>query len=225
MAALRLQLSEKLTNGLSRGEAAEESKNHVPRKRQTEKRKSRSTDPPEVSKVLTLDRELADVVKDKSEPVESRVREYEELLASYKEAVEKLKKYDGGSVRFARSSGDDSDDDGDAGGDDSFTTGQLEDLLKKAGVKFEKDRVFIPLKKDEKMKQKRSFVSYSRDTFDNVVKFVNFGSKVYTNHLVRHVTRKLLELVKNLVDVSKYPGFADVARANLASFNGVWTRL
>jgi hypothetical protein len=179
--------------------------------------------PPELSKLEELDKELTAVARNESEPVDKRVKEYEELLASYKGVVEKLKKYeDATSERSAKD-----DDEGDDDDDDEMSkmrTVQLEDLLKNGGVKFEKDRVFIPLKKDDKIKRKRSSVSYSRETFEKVVNFLKHGSKVYTNHLVRHVAQKLLDLVKDSVDVSAYPGFADVAGVNTASFTGLWTR-
>jgi predicted nucleic acid-binding Zn ribbon protein len=166
-----------------------------------------------------LDKELSDVAKDKSEPVENQVREYEELLASYKEVVEKLRKQEGASTAAAKSFEEDAEEDAEE------SSGRFEEVLKRAGVRFENDRVYIPLKKEDKVKRKQTAVSYSRETFDKVVKFVKFGSKVYANHLIRHVTLKLFELVKDVVDVSRYPGFADVYRLNSASFNGVWSRL
>jgi hypothetical protein len=171
---------------------------------------------PEVSKLQELDRELTAVADDKSEPVKKRIKEYEELLAGYKEVVEKLKKYGSTSVLVDRSA----DDDG-----DERPAQELENLLKQEGVKFEKDRVHVPLKKDDKMRQKRSTVSYSRDTFDKVLKYVKSTSKTYASHLVRHVAQKLFELIKDKIDVSRYPGFANISQVNSATFTGVWSRL
>lgn len=224
MAALRLQLSDQMTDIVGKSDAVEKDKNPPRRKKQTRKKPTmkttdQSTDTPEASKLRDVDKELSAVVKAKSEPVENRVKEYEELLASYKEVVERLKKQDGASTAVARSVEDDAEE------DDDESSGRFEDVLKRVGVRFENDRVYIPLKKDDKVRRKCSAVSYSCETFDKVVNFVKLGSKVYVNHFIRHVTLKLFELLKEVVNVSRYPGFADVAQVNSASFNGVWSRL
>lgn len=183
------------------------------------KRKNKTVDEllerPEVSKLQELDRELTAVADDESKPVERRIKEYEELLAGYKDVMEKLKKYGSTSILIDRSVDDDDDN----------VTQQLENLMKREGVKFEKDCVHVPLKKEDKTRQKRLTVSYSRQTFEKVMNYIKSTSKVYATHLVRHVAQKLFELVKDKIDVARYPGFANISQANSASFTGVWSRL
>ncbi len=195
---------------------ASESKKVAKIKRKKVKNIDELLERPEVSKLQELDRELTAVADDKSEPVEKRLKDYEELLASYKDVVERLKKYGSTSLLTDRSAEDD--------GDESAAP-QLENILKREGVKFDKDRVHVLLRNDDKTRRRRSTVSYSRQTFDKVLSYVKSTSQAYATHLVRQVAKKLFDLVKDKIDVSLYPGFANISQMNSASFNGVWSRL
>ncbi len=177
---------------------------------------------PEVSKLQKLDQELTAVSADTSVPAEQRIKEYEELMASYNEVVKRLQKYGSTSILTERSA-----DEGD--GQENTTRTKLESMLKNEGVKIEKDRVQVPLKKDDDVdnkRRKRSTVSYSRKTFDKVLDFILSAAWPYGRHVVRQVARQLFFLVRDKIDdFSQYPGFADILRTTSATFNGIWTRL
>lgn len=167
------------------------------------------TSEPEVKKLQGLDQDMTSVLKSKDVPLDSKLQRYEELLAEYKQVLDK----------YARFKSKDLDID-------------MEDLkesihaiLQRQGVTFRDDRVYFPVDKATRKRWRKPVAIYSIKSLRNAVNFLTARQSEAPSANTKRMAEKVYNYLKNEVTFNRFPNFQSLNVEQAVRFNGRWNRL
>ena len=166
---------------------------------------------PELNKLKELDKDMVNVLNTEDKSVDNKLREYEELLAQYREKLEKLARQTSRTLDL----------------DVKEAKDYISAALHEEGVKSKGDRVYIPLDSYTRKRQKKSTTPYSQRTYENALSYM--ASKDHkmspSNDAATRLSVKLFNLIQNKMDVRDYPIMQKLRDENSVLFSGKWSRL
>ena len=188
----------------------------------TEKTVKQPSKDPTTVKLETLDQQLSAITKTSNEPLDQRLRNFEETLNSYRSTL-KLLKRGGVAGRFLKKhKGMKSS----VRSLDGIADEALAHLLSQKGVIIKNHRVHFPLRRFEQKRRKHCYVSYKVLTVAKVVKFLLNGPRnISLNALIRSVGERIYHMVRGELNLDRYPGLQKIEQDVSANFKGEWARL
>ena len=155
---------------------------------------------PEADKLRKLDSGMTLVLNQSKKPLKQRLKEHAEMLAKYRQALEKLQRQGGTSIL-----------------QQTTTREPFQEMLKKHGVQFDESQVHIPGRK----KAKRT--SFSKGAFEKAVDLLTSQDETSPAQ-IEEIIKKVFDLIKDH-DVNEYPMLKKMYRDQMPKFNGRWNKL
>ena len=188
----------------------------------TGKTVKRSSKDPKTVKLETLDHQLSAIANTSNEPLEKRLRNFEETLNSYQSTLKQLQQGGVGGRFLKKRKAMQSSVKSLEGVDDEA----LARLLAQKGVIVKNNRVHFPLRRFEQKRRKHRYVSYKVLTVAKVVDFLLNGPRnISLNGLIRSVSERIYHMVRGELNLDRYPGLQKIEQDVSANFNGQWARL
>lgn len=159
---------------------------------------------PEVEKLQQLNDDMSKTLKLKQK--DTKFQKYEELLAEYRQVLDDFVKVQSRKLNI------DKDDIKD----------KIESILQKEGVTFKDKKVYFPLDHNTRKQKRKAFGVYSRDSYEEAVRFLSSKKAEVPTHATKLMARRLAPYLKNVV---QYPNLSVFTNDNMARFSGKWSRL
>ena len=166
---------------------------------------------PDLNKLKKLDNDMGNVIQTDDKSVADKLKEYEELLAQYRETLEKLARQTSKSLDV----------------DVNDAKDYISAALHEEGVKTKGDRVYIPLDSYTRKRQKKAATPYSQRTYEKALKYMSSKNHMDSanDEATSRLALKLFNIIRNKINVSDYPIMQKMFGESDVSFSGKWARL
>ena len=166
---------------------------------------------PQVKKLSTLDSQMSNVLQQEAVPLNKRLQQYEELLAEYREKLDKFSREKSRTLNVAV--------DG--------VREQINSILMQEGVRFDKQRVIFPLDKINRKRLKKSAASYSQLTYDNAVRYLTAKDNSCPSRSKPRmdIMKKIHPIISGRVDLAPYPNYHQFCDNHITRYNGKWSKV
>lgn len=163
-------------------------------------------DSPEVEKLINLNSELSKVLQ--KESAEEKIRKYEELLAEYRQLMDKFTR------EKSRSADVDIND----------VKAELSALLQEKGVHLGKDKVLFPLNLHDRKRLRHPRKIYSRMNYDKTMQYLTSKDQASTSKISVNIMKSMFPFIKNKIKIEDYPNYRQFYDEHVVRFNGKWNK-